>query len=89
MTSVHPQRYVRLQTAWQANALIKSFNGKFRAEWLKQHWLMNRDDAVRECEVWRRDYNTVRPHSAIGNKPAISLANRSAAHGPPLPAGAG
>ena len=31
----------------------------------------------------RRDYNEVRPHSAIGNKPPIELANRSAAHGPP------
>lgn len=65
------------------NAFIESLNGKFRAECLNTHWFMNLDDAVRKCEAWRRDYNEVRPHSAIGNKPPIELANRSAAHGPP------
>lgn len=37
----------------------------------------------------KSDYNEVRPHSSIGNKPPISLVNRSAAHGPPWPAGTG
>lgn len=45
--------------------------------------------AVAKCEAWRRDYNEVRPHSAIGNKPPISRVNRSAANGPPLPVQAG
>jgi putative transposase len=71
------------------NAFIESFNGKFRAECLNQHWFMSLDDAVRKCEAWRRDYNEVRPHSAIGNKPPISLVNRTAAHGPPWPARTG
>lgn len=71
------------------NAFIVSFNGKFRAECLNQHWSMSLDDADRKCEAWRRDYNEVRPHSAIDNKTPISLVNRSAAHGPPLPANAG
>jgi len=71
------------------NAFIESFNGKFRAECLNQHWFMSLDDAVQKCEAWRRDYNEVRPHSAIGNRPPISLLNRSAAHGLPLPVGAG
>jgi putative transposase len=44
------------------------------------------DDAVRKCEAWRGDCNEVRPHSAIGNKPPISLVNRSAANDPPLSA---
>jgi putative transposase len=30
-------------------------------------------------EEWRKDYNTVRPHSAIGNKPPISLMKGSSA----------
>ena len=71
------------------NAFIESVNGKFRAECLNQHWFMSLDDAVGKCETWRRDYNEVRPHSAIGNKSPISLVNRSAAHGPPWPAGTG
>ena len=39
------------------NAFIESFNGKFRAECLNQHWFMSLNDAARKCEVWRRDYN--------------------------------
>jgi putative transposase len=70
-------------------AFIESFNGKSRAECLNQHWFMSLDDAVRNCEAWRRDFNEVRPHSAIGNKVPISLVNRSAAHGPPWSAKAG
>ena len=65
------------------NAFIESFNGKFRAECLNAHWFMSLDDARRKCEAWRRDYNEVRPHSAIGNKVPIELVNRSAALGPP------
>ena len=52
------------------NAFIESFNGRFRAECLNQHWFMSLDDAVGKCETWRRDYNEVRSHSAIGNKAA-------------------
>ena len=64
------------------NAFIESFNDKFRAECLNAHWFMSLDDAVRKCEAWRRDYNEVRPHSAIGNKPPISLLSASLAHDP-------
>nr|WP_127070953.1 IS3 family transposase [Pelagibacterium lentulum] len=65
------------------NAFIESFNGKFRAECLNAHWFMSLDDARSKMEDWRRDYNEVRPHSAIGNKPPISLMNASGAAGPP------
>ena len=65
------------------NAFIESFNGKLRAECLSAHWFVSLDDAKEKCEAWRRDYNEVRPHSAIGNKPPITLIGPSAAHGPP------
>ena len=55
------------------NAFIESFNGKFRAECLNVHWFMSLDDARSKMEEWRKDYNEVRPHSAIGNNPPISL----------------
>jgi putative transposase len=55
------------------NAFIESLNGKFRAECLNAHWFMSLDDARAKCEAWRRDYNEVRPHSGIGNKPPASL----------------
>ena len=71
------------------NAFIESFNGKLRTECLNAHWFMCLVDAQEKCEAWRRDYNEVRPHSAIGNKPPIALIERSAAHGPRRPEQAG
>ena len=65
------------------NAFIESFNGKFRAECLNAHWFMSLDDARRKMEEWRREYNEVRPHSAIGNKVPITLQNCSVAIAPP------
>lgn len=65
------------------NAFVESLNGKFRAECLNAHWFMSLDDARVKCEAWRRNCNEVRPHSAIGNKPPITLLNRSETHGPP------
>ncbi len=61
-------------------AFIESFNGKFRSECLNAHWFMCLADAQEKCEAWRRDYNEVRPHSAIGNKAPATLVARSAAH---------
>jgi putative transposase len=55
------------------NAFIESLNGKFRAECLNANWFLSLDEARRKCEAWRRDYNEVRPHSAIGNKAPIEL----------------
>jgi putative transposase len=64
------------------NSYIESFNGKFRAECLNAHWFMSLPDAREKVEAWRRDYNELRPHSAIGNKPPITLVNRSSACSP-------
>jgi putative transposase len=55
------------------NAFIESFNGKFRAECLNANWFLSLDEARAKCEAWRRDYNEVRPHSAIGNKTPMEL----------------
>lgn len=64
------------------NAFIESLNGKFRMECLNTHWFMNVSDAQRKCDIWRRDYNEVRPHSAIGNKVPIELTNLSSGASP-------
>jgi putative transposase len=50
------------------NAFIESLNGKLRVECLNAHWFLSLDEAQRKCGAWRRDYNEVRPHSAIGNQ---------------------
>lgn len=64
------------------NAYIESLIGKFRMECLNVHWFTSLDEMRRICEDWRRDYNEVRPHSAIGNKTPMSLMNCSGSHGP-------
>lgn len=39
------------------------------------HWFLTLADAREKMEDWRRDYNEVRPHGAIGNKVPIALMN--------------
>lgn len=55
------------------NAFIEAFNGRLRAECLNAHWFLTLADAREKLEGWRRDYNEVRPHGAIGNRTPISL----------------
>jgi len=47
------------------NALVESFNGKFRDECLNQNWFVDLRHAREVIEAWRVDYNTVRPHSSL------------------------
>jgi putative transposase len=60
------------------NCFVESFNGKFRDECLNEHWFGDISDARRIIEVWRRDYNEVRPHSSLGNLPPRDFAERAA-----------
>jgi putative transposase len=50
------------------NAFVESFNGKLRQECLDTHWFSTLDDARREIETWRVDYNDVRPHSSLDDR---------------------
>lgn len=54
------------------NAFIEAFNGRLRAECLNTHWFLTMADAREKLEAWRRDYNEVRPHGAIGNNVPVS-----------------
>ena len=69
------------------NAFIESFNGKFRDECLNQSWHTSLEDARQIIEAWRKDYNTVRPHSSLGYRTpeeyAAAVAARPAS--PPTP----
>ena len=66
------------------NAFIEAFNGRFRAECLNTHWFMSLEDAREKMEDWRKYYNEVRPHGAIGQKVPIALLNYDGATSPPL-----
>lgn len=48
------------------NAYIESFNGRVRQECLNQHWFSNLDEVQACLNVWKADYNLVRPHSSLG-----------------------
>ena len=49
------------------NCFIESFNGRFRDECLSEHWFETLEEARQLIETWRIDYNSVRPHSSLGN----------------------
>ncbi|WP_113154401.1 IS3 family transposase [Nitratireductor sp. OM-1] len=57
------------------NGFIEAFNSKLRAECLNAHWFLSLADAREKLEDWRRYYNEVRPHSAIGYNVPIALQN--------------
>lgn len=60
------------------NAWIESFNGRLRQECLNAHWLLSIEDARRKIEEWRRFYNEMRPHSALGWLTPVEYARQQA-----------
>lgn len=46
-----------------------------KTECLNTHWFLTLADARKKLENWRRDYNEVRPHSAIGYNVPIYIHN--------------
>lgn len=50
------------------NPFIEAFNGRLREECLDQQWFYSLEEARNCLEEWRKDYNTVRPHTALGNQ---------------------
>jgi putative transposase len=64
------------------NAFIESFNGRLRDEFLNETLFTSLAQARAALEEWRRDYNTVRPHSRIGwLTPAVYAAKFSPQQG--------
>lgn len=47
------------------NAVIESFNGRFREECLNAHWFESLTDAQEKIDAWRWDYNEHRPHRSL------------------------
>jgi putative transposase len=60
------------------NAFIESFNGRLRDELLNEVLFTSLAQARQALRAWKEDYNTVRPHSAIGNIPPAIYAAISA-----------
>ena len=75
---------------WE-NGYNESFNGKLRDELLNGEVFYSLAQAAVLVEQWRREYNTVRPHSACGGfppapeaiKPSPWFLRMPVLHGPP------
>jgi putative transposase len=65
------------------NGFIEAFNSKLRSESLNVHWFMSLADTREKLDAWCRNYNEVRPHSAIGYNVPIALHYPDRAASPP------
>jgi len=57
--------YIEKSSPWE-NGYVESFNGKLRDELLNVEVFNSLREAQVLIENWRRHYNTIRPHSALG-----------------------
>ena len=60
--------FIEPGSPWE-NGYIESFNGKLRDELLNGEIFYTVNEAQVLVEMWRKEYNQVRPHSALGYKP--------------------
>ncbi len=60
--------YIEPGSPWE-NGYCESFNARFRDELLNGEIFYTLKEAQTVIEQWRRHYNTVRPHSALGYRP--------------------
>ncbi len=60
--------YIEPGSPWE-NGYCKSFNGKLGDELLKREIFYSLKEVQVLTEQWRREYNTVRPHSSLGYRP--------------------
>jgi transposase InsO family protein len=60
--------YIEPGSPWE-NGYNESFNGKLRDELLNGELFYSLKEAQVIIEQWRRHYNQVRPHSALGYRP--------------------
>ena len=74
--------FIEPGSPWE-NGYNESFNGKLRDELLNGEIFYTLKEAQILIEQWRKEYNTVRPHSSLGYKPpapeTIALNYRKAA----------
>jgi len=60
--------YIEPGSPWE-NGYCESFNGKLRDECLNLELFYSLKEARMVIENWRREYNTIRPHSSLGYRP--------------------
>jgi len=60
--------FIEPGSPWE-NGYNESFNGKLRDELLNRELFYTLNEARVLVEMWRKEYNTIRPHSSLGYKP--------------------
>ena len=62
--------FIEPGSPWE-NGYNESFNGKLRDELLNGEIFYSLKEAQILTERWRREYNTIRPHSSLGYRPPV------------------
>jgi putative transposase len=60
--------FIEPGSPWE-NGYNESFNGKLRDELLNREVLFTLKEAKVFIEAWRREYDTIRPHSSLNDRP--------------------
>lgn len=60
--------FIEPGSPWE-NGYVESFNGKLRDELLEREIFYSLEEAKVLIEMWRKHYNTKRPHSSLGYRP--------------------
>ena len=58
------------------NCYIESFNGRFRDECLNANLFFTLTQVQHVSDAWREDYNSFRPHAALGGMPPRGTGNQ-------------
>jgi transposase InsO family protein len=69
-------QFIKPGAPWQ-NGHAESFMARLRAECLDAEVFFNLEDAKLKLNLFRRYYNHVRPHSALGYIPPTQFAHQS------------
>jgi len=67
--------FIEPGSPWE-NGYVESFNGKMRDELLSREIFYTLEEARVLIEGWRKEYNQLRPHSALGYRPPAPEAIR-------------
>ena len=76
--------YIEPGSPWE-NGYNESFNGKLRDELLNGEIFYTLKEAQVLIEGWRREYNTIRPHSSLGYRPPAPEAIQPRSYTPFIP----
>jgi transposase InsO family protein len=69
--------FIEPGSPWE-NGYNESFNGKLKDEFIHREIFYSLREVQVLVEQWRREYNTIRPHSSLGYRPPAPQAIRPA-----------